>query len=81
MPSTADEKQDESPSFSTAASMEHMASVRELVIVLEREIDRMLDRLRAVFMLRDIEQLNVAETAHLLNLARVDCQDPPPSMA
>jgi RNA polymerase sigma-70 factor, ECF subfamily len=55
-------------SLKTAVSMEHEASVREMVKVLEGAIDALPEHLRPVFMLRDIEQLSVAETALALDL-------------
>lgn len=48
--------------------MEHEASVREMTKVLEGAIDGMPEHLRPVLMLRDTEQLSVAETAQALDL-------------
>ena len=63
-----DAERDGPQSFETAASMEHEACVREMVKVLEGAIDALPEHLRPVFMLRDIEQLNVTETARALDL-------------
>ncbi len=47
---------------------QEFASRRELARFLESAVDRLPDEFRAVFMLRAVEQLTVAETADCLDL-------------
>ncbi|MGH7914234.1 MAG: sigma factor-like helix-turn-helix DNA-binding protein, partial [Candidatus Binataceae bacterium] len=63
-----DIERDGTPSLGTAEGMDHEASVREMVKVLEGAIDEMPEHLRPVILLRDVEQLSLAEIARILDL-------------
>jgi RNA polymerase sigma-70 factor, ECF subfamily len=60
----------EEPSMQDERSPEHHAMDAELARLLEREIDALPDGLRAVMVLRDVEEMDTAETAAVLGLSQ-----------
>jgi RNA polymerase sigma-70 factor (ECF subfamily) len=54
--------------FKAAPAAEHEIALRELRQVLEWAVARLSESFRTVFILREVEQLSVAETAELLDI-------------
>jgi RNA polymerase sigma-70 factor (ECF subfamily) len=52
----------------SSLNTEREASIGELRKILERVVDQLPQHLRTVFILRDVEQLSMAETAAVLNI-------------
>ena len=59
---------DDMTAFRSAADVEKQVAGRELARALEAAIDALPDPFRAVFVLREIEEMNTAETASILEL-------------
>src|SRR5262245_26727948 len=59
---------DDMTTFRSAADVEKQVADRELVRVLEAAIEALPDPFRAVFVLREIEEMSTAETAAVLDL-------------
>jgi RNA polymerase sigma-70 factor (ECF subfamily) len=64
-----EEQHDVTPFKAQTATPEDQASRRETGAILERAIDRLPENYRVVFMMREVEQLSVAETAQCLALS------------
>lgn len=60
----------ERPMGLSATDVEQQVATRELQRILETAIDALPDSFRVVFMLRDVEQLSIAETAAILNVKK-----------
>jgi RNA polymerase sigma-70 factor (ECF subfamily) len=56
--------------IATGSDPERRAFGKEVKTILETAIDALPDRYRAVFMMREIEQMSTAETAECLNLSQ-----------
>jgi RNA polymerase sigma-70 factor (ECF subfamily) len=69
------------PSAHQDSAPEAAASRGEVRRLLERAVDQLPDHFRVVFMLRDIEEMSVEETASQLGLPSGDGQDQAPSRA
>jgi len=54
-----------------AADVEHEVAVHEVATVVERMIDALPEQMRIVFVMREIEQFNPAETAHALGILEI----------
>src|SRR4029079_8996979 len=57
-----------SPLVAPDADPERRAAHHQIRRLLERTIDQLPDNLRTVFVMRDVEELSTAETAHLLGI-------------
>jgi RNA polymerase sigma-70 factor (ECF subfamily) len=55
-----------------SAGPEERAASREVRVLLERAIDGLPDTYRSVFMLRDVEEMSVSETAECLGLSEAN---------
>jgi RNA polymerase sigma-70 factor (ECF subfamily) len=64
-----EEQHDVTPFKAQTASPEEQVSRREMGAVLEHAIGRLPESYRVVFMMREVEQLSVAETAECLELS------------
>jgi RNA polymerase sigma-70 factor (ECF subfamily) len=56
--------------FSPSNSLEKRFADRELVSAIETAIEELPVRYRAVFILRDVEEMNTAETAECLDISK-----------
>jgi RNA polymerase sigma-70 factor (ECF subfamily) len=57
-----------SPIMAPVRDPELTAAQKQIRKLMERAIDQLPDRLRTIFVMRDVEELSTAETAQLLGL-------------
>ena len=60
----------EATTLPASTDVEQQVAERELQTMIETAIDALPDPFRVVFMLRDVEQLSIAETAAILNVKK-----------
>jgi RNA polymerase sigma-70 factor (ECF subfamily) len=65
-----EEQHDVTPFKAQTATPEDQVSRRETGVILEHAIDRLPEGYRVVFLMREVEQLSVAETAECLELSQ-----------